>query len=148
MGNTRDTGHLRNVIAYDGSGRIAVGGAIDSSYIANFIGSVNIDLDAIINTITVGIGGSTDPLKSNTAVGFEALSTVSVSTENTAIGYQALKNSIYYSNTAIGYQSLKTLTEGQYNVSVGADSMWRATTGEENTAIGYSSLDDITTRFL
>jgi hypothetical protein len=43
MGNTRDTGHLRNVITYDSSGSIGVGGAVTSSYIATLIGSTKID---------------------------------------------------------------------------------------------------------
>ena len=43
MGNTRDTGHLRNVILYDSSGKIAVGGTVDTTYLASIYGATKLN---------------------------------------------------------------------------------------------------------
>jgi len=87
-----------------------------------------------IETHSSGIG--------NTKVGENALmSNTDTGINNTAIGYQALKNNTTGdNNTAIGFESLTTNSTGSQNTAIGMDTLYGNTTGRFNTAIGMSAL--------
>lgn len=57
MGNTRDTGFLRNIIAYDASGNVGIGGAVNASYKVTINGT-SIHTGASVFSAFVGINGS------------------------------------------------------------------------------------------
>jgi hypothetical protein len=99
-----------------------------------------------INTLTVGLGGQTS-VSTNTAIGFEALNSASLTgAENTGIGYQTLlSNTTGARNTTLGLSSLKDNTTGSDNSVTGRDSMLLNTTGNNNSAIGRSTLRENTT---
>jgi len=64
----------------------------------------------------------------------------SANSENTAIGYQSLKNNTSTRNTAIGASSLKSNTTGSNNFAAGSNSLYSNTTGAYNLAIGNNAL--------
>jgi hypothetical protein len=89
------------------------------------------------------------------AVGYQALTTATTSTRNTAVGFRSLEDTTSMHNTCVGYRSGNSLvggngsncyighqaaaqsTSGEFNVSIGHDSMNLATlVGDENVAIG------------
>ena len=81
-----------------------------------------------------------------TAVGFEAMKdTGTLMSDNTAVGYQALKNATYVSgtdganNTAIGGAALITNTTGSQNVAVGVSALSQQTDPQGNVGIGYQA---------
>lgn len=57
MGNTRDTGFLRNIIAYDASGNVGIGGAVNASYKVTINGT-SLHTGASVFSGFVGINGS------------------------------------------------------------------------------------------
>jgi hypothetical protein len=78
----------------------------------------------------------------NTAVGFNALRNNSgaFSDANTAIGYQALFANTGLGNTACGRQALFTNTTGRSNTAIGISALQMNTIGDGNTATGDSAL--------
>src|SRR5262245_23572526 len=84
---------------------------------------------------------SSDP-RHNTAGGTEALSAVEASAgmNNTAFGYQALKNHTGHQNTAVGTSALTANTTGGSNIAVGTGALGVNTTGGGNLAIGAYAL--------
>ena len=119
--------------------------------------------DIVVNGINIGRGKGA--VASNTAVGTDAISATATGTENSAIGYNALKvvtsgarntavGSLAASalttgndNTVLGYQALKNNTTGASNVAIGKDALLANSTGNNNVAIGTSSLIGNTTGF-
>jgi hypothetical protein len=84
----------------------------------------------------------------NTRLGFEALNVVDTSTirSNTAVGYQALfSNTTGLINTANGTQALYSNTTGFSNTAVGGNALFSNTTGNNNTALGSNALTINTT---
>jgi len=112
--------------------------------------------DALINTMTVGLGAGS--IATNTAVGFESLALNTTGYYNTALGYRssvanttgpgntALGAYTLYANTtgsnttAVGYGALTVQSTATYNTSVGYLSSSRTTTGDANTALGAFAL--------
>jgi hypothetical protein len=113
-------------------------------------------------TLTVGLGGQT-AISTNTAMGFEALDSASLSgAENVAVGYQALRattsgnnnvavgkttllsNTTGIGNSAVGSLSLYFNTDGDYNSALGSFALFQ-TTGDRNTGLGYFTLINNTT---
>ena len=85
---------------------------------------------------------------SNTATGVCALRSNTSGGENTATGACALRNNTTGgSNTAHGREALFCNTTGGYNTASGADALRYNTTGSANTAVGKSSLFSNTTGF-
>jgi hypothetical protein len=73
---------------------------------------------------------------SNTAVGFESLSSNVTGTGNTAVGYQAHhSNQVGDANVAIGASALAANTAGHWNIAIGAGA-GSAITGSYNIDIG------------
>jgi trimeric autotransporter adhesin len=79
--------------------------------------------------------------KGNTAMGADALFSLSSGTDNTASGDIALYfNSTGYNNTASGNSALYYNTSGRDNTASGTAALENNETGYENTAIGSSAL--------
>jgi hypothetical protein len=118
---------------------------------------VNLDKDTLINGLTVGRGGGN--ILSNTAVGYNSLTSNTTGIGNTAVGLVALElnttggyntalgygtissNTIGINNTAVGYLALESNTTGNNNTAVGFQALELNTTGYNNTAVGYGALD-------
>lgn len=81
----------------------------------------------------------------NTAIGYQAMrgsATASANTgeHNTAIGVQAMQSYTTASdNVAIGVQAANALLSGDRNVAAGYRAMYGATTGDDNIAIGHQA---------
>ena len=98
-------------------------------------------------TLTVGsldIGHGLGGAISSTAVGTNALvASLSTSTRNTAIGYDALNDLNHADadrNTAVGAYAGDSITEGASNTAVGDSALSSITTTDFNTAIGSNAL--------
>lgn len=97
-------------------------------------------------TLTLGLGGQT-AVADNTALGFEALNSASLTgIRNTGVGYQALNvTTSGISNTAIGRLALSLNTTGGSNVAIGSGAGRENTTGASNVSAGASALFNNTT---
>lgn len=122
----------------------------------SFTGTQTFLSDAVINSLTVGLGASA--VSTNTAigasvlvgnttgsnnvgVGYISLAFNTSGTYNAALGHGSLKfNTSGNFNTAIGYQSLAANTTTGQNVAIGALAL-NAATGSLNTAVGYGAMD-------
>ena len=77
----------------------------------------------------------------NTALGNQALSSVTSGSQNTAEGYRSLfTNTTGSRNTASGIQALSSNTKGEGNTASGAFALFANTIGGFNTALGYGAL--------
>jgi hypothetical protein len=84
----------------------------------------------------------------NTADGFDALYNTTTGFRNTAIGHDALfNNTTGSSSTANGEFALYSNTTGGGNLADGEYTMFSNTTGEFNVAVGYYTLYSNTTAF-
>lgn len=83
-----------------------------------------------------------NPDSDNTGLGFEALKSVtSAGIYNTAVGSMALlSNTSSYSNVAVGFQPLAANTTGIFNVAMGQNALIANTAGGYNVAIGEEAL--------
>ena len=102
-----------NSLIFDDGTNVGIGTALPTS-------KLTVSGDALINGVTVGKGNNS--VFSNTALGANALSSVSAGVGgNTAIGYNALSNAALagQGNTAIGWNSGSGITTGTYNVILG-----------------------------
>jgi hypothetical protein len=116
--------------------------------------------DWVSSTINYGGNGVTtntaygyDALTSNTtgaynvAVGYDALTLSTIGSINTAVGALALqKNVAGISNTAIGHGSLAEVIgngaiSGSYNTAIGSYSQASNVSGKENVSVGVSALN-------
>ena len=96
-------------------------------------------------------GGSTDPMTvgrgtgavaTNTAVGKQALFSVSSGSQNTATGYESLlTTNTGAGNTSYGYQSLRANGVGDNNTSMGRSAMLSNLSGDGNVALGANALE-------
>jgi hypothetical protein len=78
---------------------------------------------------------------SNTAIGLKALFSNTTGDANTANGVSALHdNTTGFSNTANGYGALASNTSGTRNTANGAQTLIINTTGSRNTATGFDAL--------
>ena len=86
-------------------------------------------------------GTSTD----NTAIGYQALYNETTGSTNTAVGANALFSTTSATdNTAIGVQAMYNDTFGNYSVAIGESALYANTTGGDNVAIGYDALESNT----
>jgi trimeric autotransporter adhesin len=84
--------------------------------------------------------------KANTAIGNQALETLTTGSYNTAIGYQAEQNdsgAADNDNVAIGYQALYN-NAASNNVGIGYQALYQ-NSGGNNVAIGHQALYSVTT---
>ena len=105
--------------------------------------------DIKVNTMTVGLGKSSDTTNVAIGVGALASDTSDYDTEgvqNTAIGSQALTaNTTGSSNVGVGHYALFTNTTGVENVGVGTNAFYTNTTGSSNVGVGTNALFQNTT---
>jgi len=82
----------------------------------------------------------------NTAVGMNALLDATDQWGQTAVGYNALRNSgrqtAAFGNTAVGYNSMAVNVSGYDNAAVGTNALLNNEKGFDNTAVGVNSLRD------
>ena len=99
-------------------------------------------------TLTLGLGGQT-AVATNTALGFEALNSASLTgTESVGVGYRALlSNTTGGYNTAVGAYASRQNTTGSNNAAVGGSALQNTTSGGGNTAMGAYALLGNTTGF-
>ena len=77
----------------------------------------------------------------NTAVGTEALLSLTTGQDNTALGFRALTDNTQGSlNTAIGSAALRNNRVGNRNTATGAAALYDNSAGNDNTANGYHAL--------
>jgi hypothetical protein len=82
----------------------------------------------------------------NTALGAEALNSITTGLANTALGWRALLlNTTGDANTATGSQALTNNTTGFSNTAMGTIALIQNTTGINNIAIGFSAGSFVTT---
>lgn len=105
----------------------------------SFTGTQTFLSDAVINSLTVGLGKNN--IATNSAFGVSALFANTTGSNNTAIGYIGLSaNTSGSDNTALGYGSLAGNTTTGQNVAIGALAL-NAATGSLNTAVGYRAME-------
>ena len=91
------------------------------------------------------VGRGTGAVATNTALGKQALFSVSSGSQNTATGYEALLTANSGAgNTAYGYQALRATGTGDNNTAVGRSSMLGNLSGEKNTTLGANTLESST----
>ncbi len=91
--------------------------------------------------VGLGAGNYTNPSSDNTAVGYQALTSMNslATTENTAVGATALTNNLAgSSNTAVGVSSLLVNKYGSSNTAVGTSALQNVD-GLYNTALGQGA---------
>jgi hypothetical protein len=94
--------------------------------------STALGLDAL-KSITTGAN--------NTALGLDALKSVTTGSDNTAVGHNALSVSASIRNTAIGSDAMKKSNGSSYNTAVGWDALGSCTNSSNcNTAVGCVAL--------
>ena len=101
-----------------------------------------VDSDGNRNTAmgTDALGSLTDGFD-NTASGSEALGSNTTGSANSAFGALALQdNTSGSNNTAFGRQALLLNDTGNANVAIGADALFDNASGNENTAVGFGAL--------
>ena len=124
------------------------------------VGAANTDLFTcnarvdFVNSDVLIRGGSTDPMTvgrgngavaTNTAVGKQALSSVSSGSQNTATGYEALLTAnTGAGNVAYGYHTLRSNGVGSNNIAIGRSAMLSNLSGDSNTALGSNALESNT----
>ena len=96
-------------------------------------------------------GGSTDPMTvgrgtgsvaSNTALGKQALFSISSGSQNTATGYESLLTANSGAgNSSYGYQTLRSNGVGNNNTAIGRSAMLGNLEGDSNVAIGSNALE-------
>ena len=125
------------------------------------VGGANTDLFTcnaridIANSDILIRGGSTDPMTvgrgtsavaTNTAVGKQALFSVSSGSQNTATGYESLLTAnTGAGNSAYGYHTLRSNGVGVNNTAVGRSAMLSNLSGDSNTVLGANALETNTT---
>ena len=100
----------------------------------------------LAQTLTIGLGGQTT-VATNTALGFEALNSASLTAVKcVGVGYRALvSNTTGDNNTAVGHLALRDNTAGVSNSVLGEGALVFNTSGSSNTAVGRSALQVNTT---
>jgi outer membrane murein-binding lipoprotein Lpp len=106
-------------------------------------GTLNTLSDATINGLTVGKGNSN--IVTNTAFGYQALSSITDGSNNTAVGYNALSIiSSGYQNTALGVVGSDVFSSSTYNCTLigygSAANLNSTANGSNQIALGNSSV--------
>lgn len=111
-----------------------------NSWIHNY-GTANTFVGQGAGNKTLTVGNATD----NTAVGFEAMISLTVGTLNTGVGMQALNHvTSGERNTGLGFQASSAITTGSSNTCFGYGALNSNQTSDFNSAIGTLSLQSAT----
>ena len=142
IGNTSGTTTISGDLVVEKD--LTVGGANTDLFTCN----ARID---VANSDILIRGGSSDPMTvgrgtgavaTNTAVGKQALFSVSSGSQNTATGYESLLTANSGSgNTGYGYHTLRSTGVGVNNTAVGRSAMLSNLSGDNNIAIGANALE-------
>ena len=109
-------------------------------------GVMSTNKDAVINTVTFGMGAGA--IASNTAAGRGALAANTTGANNVAVGRDALlSNTDGYRNVAVGLSALQSNTSGFSNQAIGFEVLRANQSGYMNTAMGLLSLTANTTGY-
>ena len=113
-----------------GTDNVALGNtALDSNSSGNYSTAVG------SNALT------TSTASSNTGVGFAALEANTSGTQNTAIGMQALTDNLTANNNvAVGHRAMFINMTGASNVAIGVEALAANSTASNNTAVGFQGL--------
>ena len=114
---------------------------VDLTTTQSISGTKSFNSDLTVNGLTIGLGTYSNT--TNTAFGKSTLASVNNinATDNTAIGYQALKsNTGSAHNTAIGSGALTSNTNGIQNTAIGSGALKNNVSGYNNVAIGKDAL--------
>jgi hypothetical protein len=153
FGNNHTTAYFRRNVDIGGSG---TGDALSRLYLVGETSDATKNAIKVTNSSAVtllsirndgytkinglNIGKGVNQVASNTVFGVDALS-VATGIENTAIGYQALRdNTIGTVNTAVGNNALLLNISGIQNTAIGYNSGRSATTANNNTSVGFYTL--------
>ncbi len=118
---------------------VGIGTTGSASYTLDVSGNLNTNADALINGLTVGLGGGNN--SSNIAFGYGTLQSNTTGDENVAIGRQALlANQNGQANIAIGLQALLNNSSGGSNIAINSAALYNNTEGNYNIGIGQNSL--------
>ena len=123
----------------DGSNNVALGDGAGANFASGANRNTAIGHEAL-TTLTTG--------DYNVAVGWDALRAEDTGERNTAVGYAALRNLDYNGaayNTGVGFAAGELITTGIYNTLVGGLAGDAMTTGERNTGLGFGTLTNTTT---
>jgi hypothetical protein len=133
------------------NGRLNVYCGVDSGLNATAVNSTAFGYSALKNDTggaNVGIGYKALEAQttgfSNTAIGWEAMSSGIGGNENTAIGKSTLKNVTGSQNTAIGENAGRELLAGSNNTLIGGQALENGTACQSVVAIGNNALQDAT----
>jgi hypothetical protein len=106
-----------------------------TGFSGSFSGSGVFDSDILVNSLTVGKGANS--VSSNTAVGIDALGSITSGASNNAIGSSSLSSATTgYNNVGLGVSSLKNLTTGYDNLAIGTYSLLSVSSSFGNVGIG------------
>jgi parallel beta-helix repeat protein len=97
-----------------------------------------------INNTAIGFKASflNDAGSGNTSVGTSALLR-NTANDNTAVGYEALTETLGASNTGIGRLAGANITTGSFNTSLGAGALFAPSTGNANTVVGANAMQAV-----
>jgi hypothetical protein len=119
-------------------------GPVDSVMMyTNGLMRMNIKINGVpsLSTGSWYIGMDKNNTNTVTAVGYEALESLTGTIRNTAVGYRAGKaNTTGSYNTFIGSQAGQNVNGGEVNVFIGDACGFNAVNSSYNTAVGYASL--------
>lgn len=125
-------------------------------YTGNAVEIGNVAIKSINNSVTLGMFNNLTTIGSfssgvgvntlqnstglgNSALGYNALKTVTTGASNTAVGVEALRDTTASRNTAVGYNSGTQITTGADNLTLGYGAGNTITTGSANTFIGSNT---------
>lgn len=120
----------------------STGIALIGTSAASGTNKLQVSTDALINGVTVGLGGGNNA--NNIAIGNSALAS-NTGIYNIGIGLGALATTTANNNVGIGLSALAINTSGTQNVGVGRDALIVNVLGNGNTCLGFRTLLTATT---
>ena len=134
------TGGIENTFVGASAGQLTTA-VVGATLIGREAGGGGVITTAANHTTAVGYQAlySLTSGAGNTAVGYQCLDATDDGAYNTAVGYQSLSANCGNENTAIGYQALLVNTAGD-NTAVGAYALKDMVEGFDNVAIGMNAL--------
>lgn len=143
-GTTVDTEKLADQVAIyvpkHGSGKVGIGTTSPSQKL-HVVGSMYLADSAADGNTLIGSGWSSLTGKNNTAVGYQALESLTTNSYNTAVGYQAQKNFTGQQSVAVGFRAGQNATGSHTCVGYAAGQSISGGTYVGHTAGSGSAVD-------